>query len=298
MKAIEKAAIYMVYSSFFLALVNFSVKGCVGPLGVVESTFFRYFAPLVLLIPILTWKKTWHKLRPQVSFWMHFLRGIFAVLGQFSLNYYLTQATLVNATMLWATGPIFVPIIMHFFYKQKTPLVTWISIIICLLGVALMVKPTHGIFDPFCIWGLMAGLSTAFSQILWGQNIEKGSITENLFYLYIFASGLSLIAWLFLGDEVKAVLPNTTLLWAALVGMGLASLGNQLFRSKAYQRAPSYLLTPILYVAVLGAGILDIVFYHNWPDVWGYAGFVLVCIGTLLKWWYLKKHYRDRYNAS
>jgi drug/metabolite transporter (DMT)-like permease len=291
MKTTEQAVIYMVYSSLFLSLINFSLKWCIGPLGIVEATFVRNFAPLILILPVLAWQKSWHKLRPQVSFSMHILRGFLTIVGQLSLNHYLTKASLTNATMLWATGPIFIPIIVHFLYKQKTPLITWISIVICLVGIALMVKPTGGIFDPFCIWGLVAGITTAFSQVLWGQNMEKGSITENLFYLCVFASGLSLAVWLIFGNEGKSGVPDTALLWVALTGIGIASLGNQLFRSKAYQRVPAYLLTPVLYVAVLGSGMLDVFIYRNWPDVWGYIGFALVCGGTLLKWWYLKTHY-------
>ena len=293
--ATEKAVVYMVYSSLFLSLLNFSVKGCIGPLGVVESTFLRYFVPLLCVLPIFAWRGQWHELRPQVGFSLHLLRGFFAVVSQLSLNYYLTRATLVNATMLWATGPIFIPIILHFLYKQKTPLVTWISIFICLIGVVLMIKPNDGIFDPFAVWGLIAGISTAFTQILWGHNVEKGSVSENLFYLYVFASGLALIVWMIFGDQGKSAVPYNFVLWVALFGIGVTSLGNQFFRSKAYQLAPAFLLTPILYVAVVGAGIIDVVFYRNWPDIWGYIGFAFVCAGTLLKWWYLKKYYSSNF---
>lgn len=284
----EKAVTYMVYSSLFLSLLNYSVKGCIGPLGVSFSTFVRYFAPLLVAVPFLLIRGQWSHLKPKVGFGLHLLRGVFATAGQVSLNYYLTQASLVDATMLWATGPIYVPIIIYFLYKQKTPLVTWISIAICFVGVALVIKPTTGIFDPFCIWGILSGLCAAFSQVLWGRNAEKGSITENLFYLYLFASALSFMIWLIFGDPVSLDPIHTSLLWVSIVGVALTSIGNQIFRSKAYQMAPSYLLMPLLYISVVGSGILDVVFYKNWPDFWEYIGFALVCFGTVLKWWYLK----------
>lgn len=289
MKTKEKAVTYMVYSSLFLSLLNFSIKGCIGPFGVSLSTFFRYFAPLVLVAPYLAFRKEWHHLRPEVGFGLHLLRGLCAVAGQTSLNYYLTRASLVDATMLWATGPIYVPIIIYFLYKQKTPWITWISIFICLTGVVLMIKPTQGIFDPFSIWGILSGVAMAFSQVLWGRNAEKGSITENLLYLYLFASALAFIIWMIFGTEAEPVSSYSPLIWFSLLGIALSSLGNQIFRSKAYQIAPSYLLMPILYIAVLGSGVLDVIFYKEWPDVWKYIGFVLVCMGTFIKWRYLKK---------
>lgn len=290
-KGWEKGALYMVYSSLFLSLLNFNVKVCIGPLGVIESTFLRYFAPLVLFLPILVWKKNWNELRIQAGFSMHLLRSVCAVASQIFLNYYLTQGSLVNATMLWATGPIYIPILAKFFFRQQTPWVTWITMGISLLGVAMMIKPTNGIFDPFSIWGLCAGATTAFTQILWGHNAEKGTVTENLFYLYLFSSVLAFIAWMIVEETALggSQAPNTALLWISIIGMAITSLGNQFFRSKAYQQAPAYLLTPVLYVSVLGAGALDIIFYRNWPDVWGYLGFGLVAIGTLIKWWYLKR---------
>jgi drug/metabolite transporter (DMT)-like permease len=289
-KSTEQAVVYMIYSSLFLSLLNFSVKSCIGPLGVTESAFLRYFAPLVMVLPILAWKNSWHYLRPRVKLSLHFLRGLFAAIAQLSLTYYLTKATLVNATTFWATGPLYIPIIVHFLYKQKTPKVTWLSIVICFIGVLMMVKPSEGIFDTFSIWGLIGGLATAFAQTLWGRNAEKGSITENLFYLYLFAASLCLAGWFIFGSEGQVSFPNTLLLWFAILGIALTSLGNQLFRSKAYQITSSNLLTPILYVAVVGSGILDIVFYNIWPDIWGYIGFAFVAAGTLIKWWYLRKY--------
>jgi drug/metabolite transporter (DMT)-like permease len=296
MKTKEKAVTYMVYSSLFLSLLNFSIKGCIGPLGVSLSTFFRYFAPLVLIAPYFAFRRQWRHLRPEVSIGLHLLRGFCAVVGQTSLNYYLTRASLVNATMLWATGPIYVPIIIYFLYKQKTPRVTWISIFISIVGVVLMIKPTHGIFDPFSIWGILSGVAMAFSQVLWGRNAEKGSITENLLYLYLFASVLAFTAWMLFGAAAESVSNFSPLIWVSLIGVALSSLGNQIFRSKAYQIVPSYLLMPILYIAVLGSGIIDVVFYNEWPDLWKYIGFALVCIGTYIKWRYLKKTSERSFN--
>lgn len=279
----------MAYSSLFLSVLNLSAKVCIGALGVVETTFLRCFTPLVLLIPILGWKGKLHELRMSIGFHMHLLRSLCVVLGQTSLSYYLTQGTIANATMLWATGPIYIPILSFFFFRHKTLWVTWFSIAICLLGVMLMIKPTNGLFDPFSIWGIFAGILTAFSQILWGHNVEKGSLTENFFYLYLFSSVLALFTWIYFGNQGLEKFPDTTIVWVAIVGLGLASLGNQLFRSRAYQKAAPYLLTPILYTSVVGGGILDAIFYRRFPDLWGYIGFGLVLAGTLIKWWYLKK---------
>jgi len=287
----EKGVLYMVYSSFFLSLLNFNVKICIGPLGVIESTFLRYFTPLLALIPVLLWRKEWHELRIQAGVGMHLLRSVCAVTAQVFLNYYLTRGSLLNATVFWATGPIYVPIIVKLLFRQKTPLITWVATLISLLGVAMMVKPTDGIFSLFSFWGFAAGISMAFTQIVWGQNVEKGSVMENLFYLYLFSSVLAFLVWITIGETAFGSdrTPGTPLLWISIVSLAITSIGNQLFRSKAYQQAPPYLLTPILYVAVVGSGILDILVYHNWPDVWGYCGFGLIAIGTLIKWWYLKK---------
>jgi drug/metabolite transporter (DMT)-like permease len=129
----------------------------------------------------------------------------------------------------------------------------------------------------------------AFSQVLWGRNAEKGSITENLLYLYLFASTLAFIIWMIFGTEAEPISSYSPLIWVSIIGIALSSLGNQIFRSKAYQITPSYLLMPILYIAVLGSGVLDGIFYKEWPDLWKYIGFALVCMGTFIKWRYLKK---------
>jgi len=281
----------MVYSSFFLSLLNFNVKICIGPLGVIESTFLRYFTPLLALLPILIWRNRWDEIRMQAGIGMHLLRSVCAVVAQVCLNYYLTRGSLMNATMFWATGPIYIPLITKVLFRQKTPLITWIAMAVSLLGVGMMVKPTHGFFDLFSVWGFAAGVSMAFTQIVWGHNVEKGTIMESLFYLYLFSSVLALLVWVTIGETAfgSEKTTSTPFLWISIISMAITSIGNQFFRSKAYQLVAPYLLTPILYVAVIGSGILDILVYRNWPDFWGYCGFGLVALGTLIKWWYLKK---------
>lgn len=285
----EKGAVYMAVSSLFLSLLALCVKVGIRELSVLQITFFRYFAPLILSLPYFLRKNFYAELRLSASVSTHILRSVAAVSGQLCLNYYFTEASVLNGVMLWCTGPLFVPILARIFYGQRMVVATWISLLVSFIGVAMIIKPTAGLFDPFSIWGLLAGLSAAFSQILWGKNAETGKVSENLFYLYVFSSALSLIPLLIFKSEQWHAIPMDSIVWFTLIGLGVASIGNQLFRSKAYKVSTPALLSPILYASVIGSGFIDWLVFNNIPDLWTIVGFMIVVIGALIKWRILKR---------
>jgi drug/metabolite transporter (DMT)-like permease len=287
-RRLEEGIILILISAASLSIYSFFVKLGLKEVSVLSITFLRFFLPLLLGLPFFWWNGTLKELWPLNNIKLQFLRSLSVVATQFFMIYYLTQATLVDANMLWCTGPIFIPIISRLFYGHQIHKMTWISIGISFLGVILVLKPDQGIFDPFSIFGLLSGIGMAISQLLYGINIEKGRVGENLFYLSFFCSLLTLIPFL-IWEEISFDLKPDMLTIVAITAFSVASLINQLFRGLAYTRASPVLLTPFLYFSVLLSGILDWTFYHKAPDIWAYIGFLLVLLGTGLKWLHIRR---------
>ncbi len=279
----EKAMGYMMISSSFIAVLNLCVKLAVQEISPWQLSFLRSFAPLLLLLFFLLGARCYKLLKPKIPLKLHLIRSFFAAIAQLSLTYYLTKASLVDATMLWCIGPLFIPLLAKVFFKQKILPIVWVSLGIGLLGVGFIIKPTTGIFDPFSLYGLFAGVAMAFSQVFWGGNAEKGGIFENLFYLFFFSSVILCVPQLFLWKEASASLYS----WQGallVLAIALCSLGNQFFRGRAYSFGKPYLLAPLLYISVFFSAGFDWLIFKITPDAWSVVGFLLVILSLYLKW--------------
>ena len=279
----ETAVGYCLASSGLLAFYTLFVKLGLQGISVWTITFLRFFLPFLLLLSWFLWKKDVPPLWPRRNLSLLIYRSLVVVIGQFSLIYYLTKATLVDANMLWGTGPLFIPILARILHKHKITHRSMWALIISFVGIILVLKPDRGIFDPYSIFGLIAGLSMAVSQTLYGINIERARPQENLFYFFFFCSILSFPAQLIAGiGSIAFTLDFFSLLM--IIGFTLSSLWNQIFRGFAYQLARPSALTPFLYFSVLISVLFDALFFHKSPDSFGWTGIALVFAGSLIKW--------------
>lgn len=274
----------MIMSSLCMSVLSFTVKKGLESFSVIQVTFIRYFVPFVLSLPYFLRSDFFSRIQMTKGISLHLLRSLCSVMAQWSLNYYLTKASLTNGSVLWNTAPIYLPFFMWILQNKKPSMNEIFFLLLSFLGVILVVKPSIGIFDSFSFWGLSAGFLISCSQILWGYNTEKGGVAENLFYLYFFCSFLTLIPLLMDKSSLCFFPLNSSFIWGILILMGVTSIGNQYYRSRAYKLKKPYELAPLLYVSILGSSIIDIFVFHCSPDIWSFIGFCLIILGSYIQW--------------
>jgi drug/metabolite transporter (DMT)-like permease len=287
-KKVEKAIVLTLMSATALALYTLFVKLGLSGLSVWAIVFLRFFFPLIIGIPYWWKNEIWkYLLRPR-NFKLQLWRGALVAGSQLCFVFYLTKASLVNANTLWGLGPIFVPIVARMMYGQTISKVTWISIGISMLGVILILQPDRGIFDVYVIFGILSGLGMAFSQVLYGANVERGHIAENMFYLF-FLGSLFTLPMFSVAEAIGEPLHFSITLTLIIAAMALMSFLNQYFRGLAYQISTPVLMTPFLYVSIFLSGIFDWVLFNNPPDFINLIGFCLIILGAFIKWRWLKR---------
>lgn len=284
-----------------LSTLSVSIFGFVAQLGMQISSltvmvFLRFAIPFVIALPFLHFSKAFKNLRTQ-TLGMQILRAIFVLVSQYSLFYYLTSASLLNAMMLWNTTPIFIPLITWVCFGKKSAKSTWLSVILGVIGVACILKPDQGIIDTFSLWGLLAGFATAFSQVLFGENrlIERNDV--NLFYLFFLTTLMSffilVIFEVFIENEFVEVFSKVFFQgwrpYLLILILGVGSIGNQIVRGIAYGYARPASLAPFLYLSVLFSGVLDWVLYGLVPDFLFLLGAILISLGSVFRVWYAPK---------
>jgi drug/metabolite transporter (DMT)-like permease len=289
---------YVLLSTLCLSIYGLFAKFTLSITSIPLLLFLRFFIPFILMLPVLLWLGTFKRIFPVQNLKNQFLRSLSTVVSQLSFFYYLTSASLLDATMLLNTGPIFIPIIAWFLHGHSVGKKTWWSIGIALIGVALIVKPTQGIFDLFSLVGLLAGIATAFSQVFYGVNVEKESQDQNLFYVYFLGTLLSVPALLahfviyktntFSLNEGAFSERGEVIIF--MIALGVTSIGNQFFRGMSYRHAKPTSLAPFLYSTVVFSGLWDWFFFQRTPDYFAILGTLLILLASLLKWSFVTKN--------
>ena len=275
-------ALYMMLSAACIAILGLLAKWDQAAMPLSLAVLLRLLVPMMLLLPFVSVKDMRQALLhgTQVQWW----RALFSFGGQYCLFASIEKASLLNAILLYNTAPLFIPLLAALVYRERLSHRALISAVIGFVGIALVLHPRGGGLNAGAWIGLASGFFMASSQICLYNSSQTEKLNANMFSVYALSSCFALIVILLTHPtSVTLALHLTTLTWLALLGMSIASLGNQVFRYWAYKGAhsPSH-LAPFMYFAVLLSGLLDWLFFQETPSVMSCFGALLVLIAIVI----------------
>jgi drug/metabolite transporter (DMT)-like permease len=292
-ESFSQGVIFMLLSATGLALTGLLGKFGLNYMDVTALIFWRYLTSFILCAFIMWGVGLFNEGFQVHNIKMHVLRAFLVLTSQYCYYFYLQKNTLLNAMVLINTGPLFIPIIERVFLKQKVGVSTWVSLAISFVGVLFVLQPDKDIFIKMSWIGLLAGITQGSSQIVFGINSKAERSDLGVLYLLFFCALFSLIPFLFMNRaEIPPEIHSPMMYWM-LVGLGFASILNQLFRVIAYQHATPSKLSSFMYVSVLLAGVGDWLFFNDVPNAFSIMGAAFVVLGGILKI-YLRFHILKR----
>ena len=276
------AIFYMILSALLIAILGLLAKLDQSAMPLSLAVFLRLLVPVLLLLPFMKLneikRSLFHANRIQ------WLRAGFAFAAQYCLFAYIMHASLLNAILLYNTGPLFIPLLSALIYHEKISQRAILSVMLGFIGIALVLHPHATDFNRYSLLGLASGFFMACSQVCFHKASHTETVNYNMFSVYALSSCFAIVPMLFGNTSSLSLLLHLNLLTLlALLGMALASLGNQVFRYLAYKRTatPAH-LAPFMYLAVLISGIIDWLGFHDTPTLLSSFGAILVLIATLI----------------
>jgi drug/metabolite transporter (DMT)-like permease len=282
----EKGAFYMLLSSITLSLFTLSAKFGTNTAPYFLLIFLRFGIPFLLLLPFLLWTTSIKELFLTKSFKIQLLRCGCLLIYQYSIFYYLIYASVLDATVMQNTAPLFIPILEWVFFKHRFEKKVILSICISFIGVLCILQPDKSIFAQLSIAGILAPLGQAGSQVLYRHQAKNENQKSTLFYLFFLCSSVSAIALVVskeLFGKTYSLEHYTSLFWVNILCLGVASILSQLFRGEAYKHGKASALAPFLYASIIFSAILDWVMFHDLPNWLSLIGALLVIGGGLIQ---------------
>ncbi|MDG2744821.1 DMT family transporter [Vibrio parahaemolyticus] len=300
MNHVHKPIVFMLMSTLSLSVTGLLAKQLSEALSVTMFSFLRFFLPALILLLVLIPKGI--KLPKSTELKPTLLRALCIGLSQLCFIASLQTLTLVESVVLFATGPLFMPVIEKLVWHGKIRASTVFGIVMAFSGVVLLAG-TEGEFTLRydLLLGLAGGLFNSGSQLtLYKVSKSNMSPLEINFWAFSFAAlfilPLALIndGYGLLGAHSFSLSVEPSVLW--LLVMSMLIINTQVFRAKAYQLASSgSQLAPLIFTNLLFTAVWQSLFFADVMSRTQIAGMGLIVLATVLNgcWDVLVKHHQS-----
>ncbi|WED21819.1 DMT family transporter [Vibrio sp. JC009] len=271
---------FMVLSALGFALMSACVK-YVGNYGIPVFEIVAARALVSLFISYLDVK------RKRISIWgnnkpLLLARGVAGTAALMCVYYSVTTLPLAEATILQYIHPVFTAVLAVIFLKERVQLSTIICIVLCLLGVFVMVRPTMAeqAVNHLPMVSVVAAILGAFGSSVAYVIVRKLSQTEDSSVIILYFPMVALPVSLFLiGDDF--VMPDLYIT-GLLVLVGVFTQVGQLGLTKAMQTQAAGKASAYSYVQIVFSIAIGVAVFGEVPSFWTYLGGVLIVTGALI----------------
>jgi drug/metabolite transporter (DMT)-like permease len=262
----------MVSGAFFFAMMGLCVKLASRRLGNPMIVFARNAFGLLALLPWAVRVEGGLRTRHLAE---HLVRSAAGLTAMYCFFHAIAHMRLADAVLLSYSLPLFTPMIAFLWLGERVPHGLWRGILLGLAGIALVLKPGSGVFEPVALFGVASAVFTALAQVGVRRLTETEPVTRIVLYFALVSTTVSAIplAWAWQRPQGRE--------WLLLVTMGVAATVAQLLLTRAYGQAPAAQIGPFIYACVPFAALLDGAVLGVWPDAWSIGGALLVCISGI-----------------
>lgn len=266
----------MIIATICFSLMAAMVK-YLGHLPVMEIIFFRNI-PIMLIIPLILKNK-------KISFWgnnkpLLLLRSLLSGFAVISFFYTITVMILAEAVTIRQLSPFFIIFLASIFLGEKIDFRKITFSILAFLGALLVIKPGFRLDMYPAVIALLGAIGTAGSHVA----LRSLRLTDHpLVIVNYFGYSTGLISFGILLWQGNFIIPDALSLFILLL-LGLVGLGGQFALTKAYQLAPTMLVSLYLYLQIIFGALLGVLFFKEIPDLLSMFGASLIIISGYLNY--------------
>lgn len=254
----KRGIFFIILAMLIFSILNAIVKDTASYYDPIQLVFFRCFFAALPAAAFLMVRKEWAY--PSPSDWkIHFKRAFLLAIGLCVLFIGIGKLPLSNSMALYFSSTLFLVLLSYPILQEKIGLVPGLAVVVGLVGVVIIAKPSGDVFQ----WGVLFLLMGAFMESAYNLYGRLLAATSNKFMLTFLGTLLPALVSL-VGLPFVWITPDFNG-WIALLCLGLGGGLGQLCVTFAYYHAPAGILAPMIYSAMLWSIMLDILLYGNWP---------------------------------
>lgn len=248
----------------------------------VQVAALRALSSMPLVIGYLVWRGAFKKIT-RVRWPLHVLRGVLGIAMLALFAFGLKNLSLAEAYTIFFIAPALITALSVFFLKETVDAQRWIAIVVGLVGVLVVLRPTgEGMLTLGGFAVLGAAACYAVSAIA-ARILARTDRTEHVMFWLIMLMGF--------GATIIAA-PNWVWVRAAdtwlLVGLAISGFLGQIAITEAFSSGEASSVAPFEYSALAWGVAIDWLLWQTLPDEYTLLGAAII-IGSGI---YLIRHER------
>ena len=235
----------------------------------------RYTVPLILLLLVFLPRLGSSMLRTAYP-GLQMVRGILATAGTAFIIFAYRGMPMAEAQAISFIHPVLLTLLAVIFLGEKVSRRGWVAVLLGFSGVLVIVRPGGGLFTPVALLPLGLALSFSSYQIFTRIITRKESSITSLFYVLLVGSIVmsSTLPFVWVDPTPKALL--------SFLFIGIGSGMGHFLTIKSLEYAPASLIAPFAYIQLLWIGILGILVFGDYPDLYTLAGMAVIVVSGFL----------------
>ena len=260
----------MVAAVATFSVMDMTMKRLVETYPAMQVTFLRASASLPFLLLGSALFGRWRDLVPQ-RLVLHVVRGVLAVMTLWLFVYAVRFLSLADTYAIFMSAPLLITALSVPMLGEHVGWRRWIAVIVGLLGVLVVLKPTgQGLITLGGLSALAAALGYALSaltiRVLSRTDSSAATIFWSLLFVTVVSGLISAFQWVDLRWQH----------WPWVFAVGLSGAAGQYFITRAFRLTAPASLAPIEYTALIWGMIFDYVLWFAVPSARMLAGATII----------------------
>ncbi len=266
----------MLVAMLILPGIDAIAKWLSGAISPGQVAWSRFFFQTLLMLPLFvrTPGRIFTRTLP-----LHALRGALIALATLLFFAALKYLPLADAISIFFVEPLLLTLLCALFLGETIGWRRLTAVAVGFLGALIIIRPNFGALGLPALLPLGTALSFAVYLIL-TRKLARHEYPERMqFYAGVFGALVMTLALAAGGAGDIAVLSFVwpdALQWLLLAGLGIIATTGHLLVVHAFRRAPAGLLAPFQYVEIVGATILGVIFFDDFPDAMTWLGVTII----------------------
>jgi S-adenosylmethionine uptake transporter len=271
-----QAMLMMIVAMLALPGIDAIAKWLSGSISSGQVTWSRFFFQIILMAPLLMRTRgAW--LTP--ALWLHAARGAmiaFATLFFFSGLAYLPMA---DAIAIFFIEPLLVTLLSALFFGEVLRWRRLSAISLGFIGALIIIRPTFSEVGLAAFYPVAAAFCFSFYIVLTRKLVTNEDPIRLQFFAGIFGCLVMSLALAYgsaSGVEILGASWPSTQEWQLLALLGVIATACHLLVTYAYRFASIGILAPFQYVEIIGATILGLIVFNDFPDAMTWLGIAII----------------------
>ncbi|PLP58681.1 EamA family transporter [Mesorhizobium loti] len=272
--SISKAAFWMALSIASFLLMSVAGRMTTSVLNVFQVLELRSVIGWFILLPLVLARGGFAAMASQ-RLPLHIGRNIVHYIGQGAWLYALTLIPLGVLVSIEFTTPIWTALLAVLFLGERLNRFRITSIVLGLIGVIIIVRPSAGSIEPGHLIVLGAAVCFGASVVMVKALTRTDSVVRIIFWMLVVQSVLGLVPALI---EWR----NPPLeLWPWLLIIGFTGMSSHFCMARALTYADATLISPMDFLRVPLSALIGWLLYKEQIDVFTAGGAALILMGNL-----------------